>query len=191
LKKLFAFITIVLMIIANVWYSFLTVKGVIHPTLMTWVIFIIAASLSFATYLSSEKHNLLNNICNTGDVFLVLAVTVVIICFGKDVRYRVNIFESLCLFLSLVIFIFWKITKSPVLSNILVQAIMVMAYFPTFYHLWSASETSESPIAWGFSCFYALTGLITGILGKDRLAIIYSARSLAMMSIMLYLILRI
>jgi hypothetical protein len=191
LKKLFALITVVLMVIANMWYSFLTIKGVIHPTFMTWVIFLIAVSLSFATYWSSQKHSLLDNICNTGDMVLVLAVTIVIIFFGKDIRFRINIFEGLCLSLTLVIFIFWKITKSPELSNILVQVIMVMAYFPTFYHLWLASETSESPIAWGFSSLYALTGFITGKLSKDKLAIIYSARSLIMMLIMLYLILRI
>lgn len=190
MKKLFAIVTIILMVTSQTWYSYLAVKGITHPTLMTWIIFFVAVSLSFSTYWSSKKHDLLSNICNTADIILVFAVIIVVVFFCNNVRFSMNLFEVICLLLSIVILIFWRITKTHELSNIFIQIIMVIAYFPTFYHLWTVSGTSESIVAWSISWLAALSGVVTGLFGKDKLAIIYSGRSLLMITILLILILR-
>ena len=191
MKKIFAGATFALMLLMNVWYCYLSIKGYISPTLMTWVMFCVAVSLSFSTYWSTSKHDLLSNISNTGDTFLVFIVTVVVIFWGKNTRFDINTFEVVCILLSLIILIFWRITKAHKTSNLLLQGIMIIAYFPTFYHLWYATTTSESITTWSITWLAALLGVITGVLGKDKLAIVYSARSLIMVSILLILILRI
>jgi len=190
LKKVFAIITLSLMAVANIWYCYLAIKGVTHPTLMTWVMFFFAVVLSFSTYWSSKEHDLLNNVCNVGDLILVLCVIIVIAFFSNNIRLSINRTEVICLSLSAVVFIFWRITKTHELSNIFIQIIMVIAYFPTFHQLITVSGISESPIAWSVNWLSALSGVITGVLGKDKLAIIYSGRSFVMITILLILILK-
>ena len=176
------------MVTADVLYCYFAIKGVTHPTLMTWVMFFIAIVLSFSTYWSSQNHDLLSNICNAGDLILVLGVIIVIAVFCKNVRFSINNTEIICLSMSFVVLIFWKITKAHELSNIILQIIMVIAYFPTFYQILKVSEISESPITWGVTWISALLGFITAKLGKDKLAMIYSGRSLVMISILLFIL---
>lgn len=190
MRKLFAFITIILMSVINIWYVYLIICGEIHPTLMTWVMFCIAVGLSFATYWSSEKHNLLDNACNTVDLVSVVVITVAIIFFGKDIRFNINTIEIICILLSLVILFFWIITKKHVTSNMLLQVVMSIAYFPTLYQLWVATVSSEPLITWSVLWLTSITGIITAILGKDKLAMIYSSRSFVFITIMLILIVR-
>ncbi|HEY5588455.1 MAG TPA: hypothetical protein VIK86_05800 [Candidatus Paceibacterota bacterium] len=190
MRKLFAFITIILMTFTNIWYVHLIVSGIIHPTLMTWVMFCVAVILSFATYWSSEKHSFLNNACNTVDLISVIVITSTIIFFGKDVRFNINMIEIICIALSLVILFFWRITRKHETSNMLLQIVMSIAYLPTFYQLWVAYESSESLITWSVMWFASITGVTTGILGKDKLATIYSFRSFLLISILIILILR-
>lgn len=190
MKRVFVLTTIILMLVANIFYCYLIIKGLVHPTLMTWLMFFFAVSLSFGTYVSSPKHNIWNNICNTIDLILVLAVTIIIIFWGQDIRFSINIFEVMCILFSFFILIFWRITKSHIISNILLQVIMTIAYFPTFFQLYHSSQNSESFTYWSVALFAGISGLITGILGKDKLAILYSGRSVAMMVILIILMLR-
>lgn len=191
MKKLFALVTFGLMLVMNFWYCDLIIKGEIHPTLMTWVIFSVAVSLSLGTYWSSGNHNLLSGICNITDTVLVLIVTLIIIFFGKNVRFEINTFEIICIILALIILVFWRITKAHEVSNLFLQGVMVIAYFPTFYQLWGALTTSESLVTWSISWLISFLGIITAVLGRDKLAIIYSTRALVMITIMIFLILRI
>ena len=188
---MFAFGTAILMTVTNIWYIYLIIMGRIHPTFMTWVIFSVAVGLSFATYWSSEKHSFLNNICNTVDLISVFVITTIIVIFGENIRFNINTFEMICILLSMMILFFWRITKRHEVSNIFLQIVMTIAYFPTFYQLWSATVSSESVITWGILLLASITGVMTGVLGKDKLAIIYSTRSLVMVSILIVLILRI
>jgi hypothetical protein len=174
----------------NVWYCISTIKGIIHPTFIMWAIFCIAVSLSFSTYWSSKEHNWLNNINNTFDLICVWLVTIVIIFFGKNIRFEINFVEIVCIALSFLILIFWRITKFHKTSNVFLQIVMVIAYLPTFYQLLNVSETTESLGAWFINLLASLTGIITAILGKDKLAIIYASRSFLMIAIMIILILR-
>ena len=190
MKKVFAIVTIILMVVSSIFYCCFIIKGLIHPTLMTWLIFFFAVSLSFGTYVSSANHNVWSNICNTGDLILVFAVTIVIIFWGKNIRFDINIFEIICILLSFIILIFWRVTKSHEISNILLQVIMVIAYFPTFFQLYYSSENSESLIYWSIGLLAAGSGFATGILGKDKLAMLYSGRSIVMIAILIILILR-
>lgn len=190
MKKIFAFMTIVLMAGTNIWYVYLIICGKVHPTFMTWVIFCIAVLLSFATYWSSEKHSFLDNICNTVDLISVVVITASIIFFGKNIRFNINTFEVICILLSLIILFFWRMTKKHETSNMFLQVVMSIAYFPMFYQLWTSSKSSESLATWSILWFASIFGVLTGIFGKDKLAVIYSGRSLLMISILILLIFR-
>lgn len=191
MKKIFVLTTIILMLVSNTFYCLFIVKGLAHPTLITWIIFFLAVGLSFVTYVSSPKHNIWSNICNTIDLVLVFVVTIIIIFWGQNIRFSINIFEIMCILFSFIILIFWRITKSHEVSNVFLQIIMTIAYFPTFYQLYNSSENSESLVYWTIALLAGICGFITGLLGKDNLAMLYSGRSVAMITILLILILRI
>lgn len=178
------------MIISNIIYCVFIIKGSVHPTLMTWILFFFAVSLSFGTYWSSGKHSFLNNICNTGDLISVLLIIVIIVFWGKNIRFNINILEIICILFSFIILIFWRVTKSHEISNIFLQVIMIIAYFPTFHQLWISYKSSESIIYWILVLFSGISGFITGTLVKDPLAMIYSGRSVVMVFILIFLILR-
>ncbi len=190
MKKLFASIAVILILGMGALYCINIIKGSVQPTLMTWVIWCIAVSLSFGTYWSSQKHDWVDNISNTIDLLFVSVITFVVIFFGKNIRFNINIFEAICILSSLVVLVFWRITKSHEKSNIFLQIVMVIAYFPTFYNLWNATEISESLLSWILNWGGAFSGLITALLSKDRLAIIYALRALVMLTVMIFLILR-
>lgn len=190
-KVLFASVTGIFMLISCLWYVYLVIIGKIQPPLMIWVMFFVVVSLSFLTYRSTKNNNLLDNVCNTIDLVTVTLILIFIILFGKNIRFNLNLFEFICIAFSFVILFFWKITKTHELSNMMLQIIMTVAYFPTFYQLWGSSEPTESWITWSIVWVYSLTGLLTGLMAKNILAIIYSFRSLVLVTIILILILRV
>ena len=191
LKKMFAIITILGMLVMMIWYGFSVVTGIARPTISTWVIFCFAVSFSFLTYRKSKKPSLLDNIANVIDFVFCWSITVVIIFFGKNIRFSLNIIEIFCFISILFIVIFWLKTKSHENANIFLQIIMVIAYFPMFYQLWNATENYEPIFPWIANLTAGLSNIFAAILAKNKLAIIYSARMVIMLSILLFLILRI
>jgi len=189
-KKFFLFLAIGAQIFNTSWYSISTFKGLIQPTIITWLMFGLATSLSFWTYWASGKHTWKSNIANFLDVISVFIAILVIIFLGHNIRFNVNPFEIVCIILCLIILVFWRITKSHEKSNILLQVIMMLAYIPTYYQLWNASESTEPLITWLMNWIMSLSSLILAIKNKDKLAIIYPGRALVMLSIMIFLILR-
>ncbi len=190
IKMIFAVITAVLIAVNAFWYVYFIIQGNIHPTLMTWIMFLVTVSLSLWTYRSTKNNNIFDNVCNTVDLFAVILTLIFIILFDKRVRFSLNAVEVFCILFSILILFFWRITKRHELSNILLQIIMVVAYFPMFYQLWNATEPTESLINWSISVAFSLFGVLTGIIAKNRLAILYSLRALILGLIVIILILR-
>jgi ABC-type maltose transport system permease subunit len=94
-----------------------------------WVFFSIAVCGSLVTYLSAGDYSLFDNILNASDLVFVVTVSVFIFIFG-DRSTRFNRFDSGCLIAVLVIVVFWLISQHHVVSNVLIQVILIIAYFP-------------------------------------------------------------
>lgn len=167
-------------------YCYLIIKGRIRPALAMWLFFSIAAGGSLVTYLSSGSFGLLDNIINTADILLVVIVTVMIAVFG-DKSTKFNVFDTVCLAAVVLICIFWVITKSHVVSHLLIQAIMVIAYFPVVRRLWTTGENSESYLAW---IGLLLAPCVSLLSSRGALAAVYSVRAIACTAILLMLMLR-
>jgi len=164
-------------------YTVLTRRGVIKPALAMWIFFSIAVAGSLITYLSDGDYALLDNILNSADLILCVYVAVIIFVFG-DVSTRFTRFDRGCLIAVVIIMAFWAFTHRHAEANLLIQTILVIAYFPVIKRLWNSNENTESFAAWIGLLLAPVFSLLSS---KGTLATVYAVR--AMVSAMLLLVL--
>ena len=167
-------------------YCWLIWKDRIKPAMAMWVFFSIAVGGSLITYLSSGDYSFLDNIQNTTDLVFVLTVTVFVFIFG-DRNTRFNTFDVGCLIAVLVIVVLWLIFQNHVVSNVSIQVILVIAYFPVISRIWKSNKNTESFVVW-IGLF--LAPCISLFSSKGVLATVYSFRAIISISILLALMAR-
>jgi len=167
-------------------YCWLIWKDRIKPAMAMWVFFSIAVGGSLATYLFSGDYSFLDNIQNTTDLVFVLTVTVFVFVFG-DRSTRFNTFDVGCLMAVLVIVVLWLIFQNHFVSNISIQVILVIAYFPVISRIWKSNKNTESFVVW-IGLF--LAPCISLLSSKGVLATIYSFRAIISISVLLALMVR-
>ncbi len=167
-------------------YCWLIWKKRIKPAMAMWFFFSIAVCGSLVTYLSAGDYSLLDNILNTSDLVFVVTVSVFIFIFG-DRSTRFNRFDLGCLIAVLVIVVFWLISQHHVVSNVLIQVILIIAYFPVISRIWKSNENTESFAVW-IGLF--LAPCISLLSSKGVLATIYSSRAIISTSVLLALMVR-
>jgi hypothetical protein len=100
---------------------------------------------------------------------------------------RFTRFDRGCLIAVLVIIAFWAFTRRHTEANILIQTILVIAYFPVVKRLWNSDENTESFAAW----FGLLLAPIFSLLSsKGVLASVYAIRAIVSTSLLLVLMAR-
>jgi hypothetical protein len=173
-------------LILGVYYFYLISRKKIRPALAMWVFFFLAVALSLFTYLQNENFSIWDNILNTADLFFVGSVTLSIVIFG-DTHSRFNRFDMGCLVVVAGIVVFGLLTHNHFVTNLLVQGILVVAYFPVVNRMLSSGENHESYLIWGGMLLAAVLALPVS---AGNLALIYSARAvisiLALMGLMLF-----
>jgi hypothetical protein len=145
-----------------------------QPALAMWVFFTIAVVGSLATYLAGGSYSLLDNILHTTDVVMVASVTIMILIYG-DRSTRFTRFDLGCLIAVLGIVGFWAATRLHAVSHLLIQAILVIAYFPVVRRLLKSSRNTESFAVWIAMFLAPAFGLLSS---KGWLATVYSVRNL-------------
>lgn len=189
--KILGVLISVLAVLLTFRYCQLIISGRVKPVLATWLMFCVADSLSFLTYIFTEKPSFLGNIANMIDMFEVWVILfATLICQSKHQR-RPNFVESFCLAVSAGIAIFWFFTGQHVISNLSLQIIMVLAYGPQFQTLWFASENTEYFKIWAATLIMGVGAFFSSWGKQDLLGMVYSGRAIILISITLYLIRRV
>lgn len=186
--KEFSIISVsIINIIIGVRYCILTYKQKIKPALAMWSFFTLAVTMSLTTYMADGDYSLWDNILNTTDLLLVSVVTVFILIFG-DTSTKFTRFDKFCLLLVILITIFWFITKTHFLSHLLIQGILVIAYFPVIRRLWQSKENTEPFSVWILLMIVPVFSLLSS---KGILATVYAVRAIASTAILMILMLRV
>ncbi len=186
--KEFSIISVsIINIIIGVRYCILTYKQKIKPALAMWTFFTLAVAMSLTTYMADGDYSLWDNILNTTDLLLVSVVTVFILIFG-DTSTKFTRFDKFCLLLVILITIFWFITKIHFLSHLLIQGILVIAYFPVIRRLWQSKENTEPFSVWILLMIVPVFSLLSS---KGILATVYAVRAIASTAILMILMLRV
>jgi hypothetical protein len=187
MKEISIYLVISIIMVIMVRYIFLLVRKEIKPALAMWLFFSIAISMSLITYRSEGGYGILDNIMNTVDLVYVVTVTIAIFLFG-DRSSRFTGFDRTCLMAVLLIVLFWLFTRNHRITNILMQAVMVIAYFPVVRRLLELKENTEPFTVWIGMLIAPFIALLSS---KGTLATIYSVRAILCVSILLLLMLRI
>jgi hypothetical protein len=168
-------------------YIMLLVRKEIKPALAMWLFFSVAIVMSLITYRSDGGYGLLDNIMNTVDLIYVVTVSAAIFLFG-DKSSKFTGFDKSCLAAVMMILLFWIFTRNHWLTNIMMQAILVIAYFPVVKRLMDSRENTEPFSVW---IGMLLAPSIALLSSKGTLATIYSVRAIVCVSLLLLLMLRI
>ena len=178
-------VTIIIFLVA-VAYIRLLIKQKIKPALAMWIFFTIAVSMSLITYLSESNYSFLDNIVNSVDLIYVSAVTVAILIFG-DKSSKFTRFDKGCLVAVIMIIIFWFFTRNHFVTNILIQSIMVIAYFPVIKRFIVSKENTESVYVWTGMLLAPAFSLLSS---QGLLATIYAVRAIVCTGLLVLLMLR-
>ena len=175
--------------------TFIYVRGIrdntVKPILATRVFLLLAFSLTFLTdFRQTGTHGLMANMLNIVDVLSVL-ITFLAMALSKNKSRKFTPFEKICLYLVLLVFLIWIVSGQNILANILIQIILVIAYLPTFIHLWRSEENTESLSAWSLDFFASILGMIAPLQTFAWLPLVYSTRSAVSTFLVMILILRI
>ncbi|HAN19123.1 MAG: hypothetical protein A2X13_02485 [Bacteroidetes bacterium GWC2_33_15] len=168
-------------------YCILIYKKEIKPALAMWIFFTLAVVMSLITYLADGNYSIWDNILNTTDILLVSTVSVFIYIYG-DKSSKFNKFDTVCLIAVLLIIIFWIISRNHVITNLLIQLILVIAYFPVIKRLIKSKENTEPFTVWIGMMLAPVFALISS---KGALATIYSVRAIICVGLLLLLMLRV
>jgi hypothetical protein len=176
----------IIIILITIRYIWLLVKKRIKPALAMWIFFSIAIAMSLITYLSDGNYSFVDNIMNTTDLVYVLTVSIAIFCFG-DKSSKFTRFDKGCLIAVLTIVVFWIFTQNHTVTNILIQGILVIAYFPVVKRFIDSNENTEPFSVWIGMLIAPALALISS---KGLLATIYSVRAILCVGFLLLLMVR-
>ncbi len=168
-------------------YILLMVKRRIKPALAMWTFFSIAIFMSLITYLSEGDYSFLDNIMNTTDLIYVVTVSVAILIFG-DKSSKFTGFDYICLIAVVIILIFWLFTQNHIVANLLIQGILVIAYFPVVKRFMVSKENTEPFSVWICMLIAPAVALMSS---RGLLATIYSVRAIICVGLLLLLMVRI
>ena len=187
MRELSIYAVICIILIIMVRYIWLLIIKEIKPALAMWLSFSIAIVMSFITYVSDGGYGFRDNIMNAADLIYVITISLAIFIFG-DKSSKLTSFDIGCLVAVFIIVAFWVFTHDHKITNILMQSILVIAYFPVVKRLLDSRENTEPFSVW---IGMLLAPSIALFSSKGILATIYSVRAIICVSLLLLLMLRI
>jgi hypothetical protein len=174
-----------IMVFLTIRYIWQLVKKEIQPALAMWIMFSVAVGMSLMTYLAEDNYGFLDNILNTVDVFYVVTISVAIAIFGGK-SSKITKFDKGCLLVVSMIVIFWIFTQNHLVTNFLIQSVLVIAYFPVIKRLLQTRQNSEPFLIWIGMLIAPVFSLLSS---KGLLATVYSVRAIICVGLLLLLML--
>jgi hypothetical protein len=166
-------------------YIWQLIKKEIKPALAMWVMFSVAVAMSLITYLKEGNYGFTDNILNSVDVIYVVTVSVAIAIFGEK-SSKITRFDLGCLVVVGLIVVFWLFTQNHLVTNFMIQTILVIAYFPVVKRLFETGVNTEPFLIWGGMLIAPVLSLLSS---KGLLATVYSVRAIICVGSLLLLML--
>jgi len=187
MKTFVIFAVAALNVFIAITYCVMMIKKRSKPALAMWFFFSIAVAISLITYLKDGNYSFFDNVLNSLDLILTLFVTLAIVVLG-DRSTWFNKFDLGCLIAVMAIVAFWLISQNHWVTNISVQLILVIAYFPVVRRMLKAKDNSEPFSVWVALMLAPVFSLMTS---KGELAAVYAIRAIACTGLLLALMIRI
>jgi hypothetical protein len=104
----------------------------------------------------------------------VITVSVAIAIFGEK-SSKITRFDLGCLIVVGLIVVFWLFTQNHLVTNFMIQTILVIAYFPVVKRLFETGVNSEPFLIWTGMLIAPVLSLLSS---KGLLATVYSVRAI-------------
>lgn len=166
-------------------FFYLIRKRKIQPALAMWLFFLLAIATSLITYFRNGGSGLAGNILNATDLVLAISVVIDILLYGEK-SSGFSKFDLGCLALVIIIMVFWFATGAHFMTNLLIQAILVIAYFPVVERMVRLKKNTETFTGWTGMLLAAIISLFSV---EETLAYIYSVRAIVCVSLLMGLML--
>jgi len=148
----------------------------ITPSLATWLTFTAGVVISFVSYLVASDRDIAAGVLNTGDICVVLAVSISV---GVTRGWVVSLtpFERFYLAAAGAIVLYGVVFSDAWKSNMFSQVLITAGYIPLYARMIRERRNTESFSSWSIALAASLSGMGPAILQGNALAILYSSRS--------------
>ena len=194
--KFLAGISAIILIVSAFWYSSIVWSNDIQPAVATFILATVVLLISEWTYWSKEGASILGNIALHAGAINVVLVTVTLLIrrsLDGDFSADFNNFQYVCMVVSLIILVLWKVTDKHAIGFCLIQAVALVAYLPTIARVLEAPTQTDSNVLWLailLSSLAAVRPAINRFLKnrKDWLGLVYLGRTIPSNFLVVYLI---
>lgn len=148
MSELFSVLSSVTMISVIFIYFGQVIGGVSTPNPATWITWFVVMAINTVTYYFVSQGSIwqiLTPFVITCGILIILVFSLVKGKFG-----RIGTIDVIILSLSVVVGIFWKITRDPIASNLLMQVILVVSFVPTVVGLLKG-RLREKSLSWNLA----------------------------------------
>jgi hypothetical protein len=112
-----------------------------------------------------------------------LTISVAIAIFGEK-SSKITRFDLSCLIVVALIVVFWLFTQNHLVTNFMIQTILVIAYFPVVKRLFETRTNTEPFLIWAGMLIAPFLSLLSS---KGLLATVYSVRAIICVGTLLLL----
>ena len=190
MKAYTAIAVAVIIIAASLPYAYQITRGQVLPTLSTWIIGVVATNLNVASYLVATRVDVLSGILGLTDALVCWGILIVTVL-STGFKMQCQTFEKYYLTASGVIVLFWMLSRSAFITNLLMQLLITVGCSATIQRLLYANENPESFQFWGLVLVASTLSLYPAAVDGNLLALIYSIRSIIIVCVILSLMFRV
>ncbi len=158
---------------AGSFYLKQVVKNESTPNPTTWVIWFVVTILNTATYFSVVENPW---IALSSSVTALMVSLIFILSLFKGKFTKLNRIDIVSLVLALGIGVFWQVSGNAVASNLALQAIFIISFYPTIHGLLKG-ESKERPFPWFLGCCSYVLQIINVLLSHYWRSIKHGERS--------------
>ena len=189
MKGYMAIAVAVVLIAASLPYMYQISRRQVLPTLSTWIILVVATSLNVVSYLVATRVDIISGVLGLTDALVCWFILIVTVM-SAGLKMQFQTFEKYYLTGAGVIVLFWIVSQSAFITNLLMQLLITIGCSSTIQSLLYANENHESFIFWGLVLVAASLSLYPAAVDGNLLAVIYSIRSIVILCVILSLMLR-
>ena len=191
-----AFAVVVILTAVNVGWTMRAFKeGNQGQVMATWIMFAVAESLNFLFYFSTEnkERSWINSAGNIEEALGCWLVLMLMLLVRGWLGLVFSFWDLVCLGISGSAVALWLLTGKTKNPQRVIQMVLTVAYIPTFIAVWTADINTQPWHFWGSAAIAMTISMYapwqrnkqTG--QRDWRALMYSARALAMLMILLAL----
>lgn len=179
--------------LGTIWYCYLIIKDRVKPPLATFLIASAVFTISFLMYVQKPDWSFGANIGLVSAVISawgVLVVLTVKLYRTNSMKAEFTPSQKKMVIASVIILIFWAISKNAFVSYALLQVCALLAYGPVIEKLWGAKKNPESIIFWGSLFLSTCVAAYAAYEKSDLESWIYIARAVPSSLLVLVLLIR-